>query len=113
MPAPYVFNSPDSLWLPGSYEASVEESIAGSPRWWLKRLCRELDARWDKMELFDRYYEGDHRIAYATAKFREAFGSLFSAFADNWCPIIVDASVERLVVEGFRFGGEQADAKAW
>jgi hypothetical protein len=114
MPAPYLNFSPASdLWLPGSYAASEEENTPGSPRWWLKRLCAELDERWSNMRLYDDYYEGRHRIAYATAKFREAFGSLFSAFSDNWCPIVIDASVERLVVEGFRFGGDKADTRAW
>jgi hypothetical protein len=114
MPAAYLtFDTPADLWLPGSYAASEEEQTPGSPRWWLKRLCTELDERWRDMAIYDDYYEGRHRVAYATAKFREAFGSLFRAFSDNWCPIVVDASVERLAVEGFRFGAEEADRAAW
>ncbi|MBA2504817.1 MAG: phage portal protein, partial [Thermoleophilaceae bacterium] len=38
----------------------------------------------------------------------------FSAIADNWCPLVVDSSAERLMVQGFRFGLEQsADDEAW
>lgn len=64
------------------------------------------------MAAFDAYYEGDHRLHFATAKFREAFGHLFQAIADNWMQIVVDSSVERLRVQGFRFG-DDADDDAW
>ena len=58
------------------------------------------------------YYNGDHPLQFATTKFREAFGNLFSAFADNWCQIVIDAPVERLQVVGFR-AGESTDEDAW
>jgi hypothetical protein len=66
------------------------------------------------MAVYDAYYEGDHRLHFATAKFREAFGHLFQAISDNWMQIVVDSSVERLRVQGFRFGDAQdADEDAW
>lgn len=66
------------------------------------------------MGVYDAYYEGDHVLHFATRKFRDAFGSLFAAIADNWCPLVVDSSVERLKVQGFRFnGGQSADDDAW
>jgi hypothetical protein len=66
------------------------------------------------MGVCDAYYEGDQRLAFATAKFREAFGALFSAVADNWMPIVVDSKSERLKVQGFRFGtAPGADQRAW
>jgi PAS domain-containing protein len=37
-------------------------------------------------------------------KFLDAFGGLFHAFADNWCPIVVGAVEERILVT-------QADGK--
>lgn len=88
----------------------------GSPEWWRDRLFSELCARRFAYSLYEAYYEGYHRLAFATSKFREAFGALFSAFADNWCELVIDASVERLAVTGFRFGQdapEQADKAAW
>lgn len=84
------------------------------PAEWLSLLERRLDARRPAIELADRYYRGDHKLAFATTKFREAFGNLFGAFADNWTQLVVDASVERLAVEGFRFGRDSsADDEAW
>jgi hypothetical protein len=89
-----------------------------TPASWLEVLNRRLDERWmrrlDGMGICDAYYEGDHSLAFATAKFREAFGILFGAIADNWCQLVVDSKVERLEVQGFRFGKKPgADDIAW
>ena len=47
------------------------------------------------------YYDGNHRLAFATESFREAFGGLFAAFAENMCPAVVDAVGDRLELIGF------------
>ena len=47
------------------------------------------------------YYRGEHRLAFATEKFRNAFGSLLKANADNLCPAVVDTVSDRLQVAGF------------
>jgi len=87
---------------------------AGSPRWWLKVLGCRLDAEQPKIRRADRYYDGNHDLKFATEKFRESFGKLFGTFSDNWCRIVVDATVERLTLIGFRFGDdERADGAAW
>lgn len=81
---------------------------------WLGLLEPYLAAQIGETDIYERYYAGNHRLAFATSKFREVFGALFGAFADNWCPLIVQASVERLQVTGFRFGTDtQSDADAW
>jgi hypothetical protein len=71
-----------------------------TPAAWLDLLSRASTragcASRTGMGVCDAYYEGDHRLAFATAKFREAFGSLFAAIADNWCQIVVDSKAERL-----------------
>src|SRR3954471_16873960 len=73
----------------------------GSPEWWRDRLLEVLLLRRTQTDVYEAYYEGHHRLAFATSPFREAFGNLFVAFADNWCDLVVDASVERIGVEGF------------
>jgi hypothetical protein len=80
-----------------------------------KALDVALQARIPTVEKFERYYRGDQRIIFATSKWRETFGALFAELADNWCQLVVDASVERLKIEGFRFGpdDDQADDEAW
>ncbi len=85
-----------------------------TPEAWLSRLEKKLEAQQREVRVYDDYYNGDHKLAFATLKFREAFGGLFNSFADNWCEIVVDAPVERLAIEGFRFGKDKpADEDAW
>lgn len=84
-----------------------------SPGAWLQALEGRLDARRGDIDLFTRYRDGNHRLRYATAKFRQAFAGLFNEFADNWCELVVEAPVERLKVQGFRFDGPEADKQAW
>jgi hypothetical protein len=86
-----------------------------TPASWLERLEKRLDDRWFRvMGRCDAYFEGDHNIAFATAQWREAFGSLLGPAVDNWCPLIVESSTERMEVQGFRFGKtSSADDAAW
>lgn len=85
-----------------------------TPEDWLKRLEPKLTAQQEEVERYEKYYNGEHQLLFATLKFRQAFGWLFQALADNWCELIVDAPIERLFIEGFRFGaGQPADDDAW
>lgn len=81
---------------------------------WRDALSKRMDARYWELRKFDDYYAGDHKLQFASTKFREAFGTLFSEFSDNFCELVVDAVEERLNVEGFRMGTDaQADVDAW
>lgn len=59
---------------------------------------RSKSARYAKSE---RYYDGDHDLAFATEKFQNTFGTLFREFALNLCPVICDAVRDKLRVTGF------------
>jgi hypothetical protein len=84
------------------------------PAEWRDTLLGALQARLPTIAKCEAYYIGQHRMAFTTAQFRATFGALFAAFADNWCDLVVDASAERLRVEGFRFGPDaSADDDAW
>jgi hypothetical protein len=83
-----------------------------TPQDWRDILLTRLDAQMARVAVPEAYYNGDHPLQFATTKFKEAFGALFSAFADNWCPIVVDAPVERLQIVGFRYGRD-ASSEAW
>lgn len=85
----------------------------GSPQWWLKRLERDLAIRAKTIARWNAYYEGDHELAFATERFKAAFGGQFRELADNWMALVVDSVEERLNVEGFRFGTDTADGDAW
>ena len=83
----------------------------------LKRLNKRLDEKQRRMQLYEDYYLGNHRLSFASSKFRQTFGNLFGALAVNFCLLVVDAERERLKIEGFRFGtgpeSEVADKEAW
>lgn len=49
----------------------------------------------------ERYYRGDHDLAFATEKFANTFGSLFREFALNLCPAVCDAVRDKLRITGF------------
>ena len=88
--------------------------IPGSPLDTATKLLVLLQNRENDLQKLQDYYDGKHRLAFSSQKFRNAFGGLFSAFADNWMPLVVDAVEERLNVEGFRYGDEpEADKAAW
>jgi hypothetical protein len=84
-----------------------------TPEQWRERLEHELEEAQPVVSLCSAYYAGQHRLQFATSKFREAFGDLFEAFATNWCGLVVDVAVERLGIQGFRFGDDDADDDAW
>jgi hypothetical protein len=94
----------------------VEQEPGPDVAYWLARLGAQLDIQTQDAVRYDRYYAGVHEMMFATPKFRETFGFLFGAFADNWCQVVVDSSLERLSVNGFRFGAKETyegDAAAW
>ena len=93
--------------------ADMEDESEG-PVQLIKRLETELTARQVTLQRLQDYHDGKHRLAFTSEKFRQAFGGMFSSFADNWCQLVVDAVEERLNVEGFRHGTDpNADADAW
>ena len=83
-----------------------------TPAGWLKLLNRKLDAQAAAVRLPEDYYNGRQRLAFATAKFREAFSRYFPPLANNWMRLIVEAPVSRLKVTGFRFDPDP-DTPSW
>jgi hypothetical protein len=63
---------------------------------------RSSATRYQKTE---RYYRGDHDLAFATEKFASTFGTLFREFAMNLCPAICDAVRDKLRIQGFGVNG--------
>lgn len=78
-------------------EARTPEQSQADITWALK----ELSARLAGWAITLDYYNGKHRLAFATDKWKTQFGTLFQAFADNLCPAVVNAAADRLQVGGF------------
>jgi hypothetical protein len=81
--------------------ATSEETRPGNPdiSWALDEFIE--NQRMQRIALFREYYYGEHRLAFATEKFRSVFGHLLRAFADNLCESVVDTFAERLEIQGF------------
>src|SRR6188508_821426 len=70
---------------------------------------REIKVRGTRYLLYRSYYDGDHRLAFATKDWTSQFGRLFAAFADNLCPAVVNAVRNRLSVTGFSIAGDEQE----
>src|SRR5580765_2615627 len=81
-----------------------------SPARWLSFMLGKLDAQAEAVRAPTDYYNGVHKLAFATAKFREAFARYFPPMANNWMKLVVDTPVSRLGVEGFRFDHDPTKA---
>jgi hypothetical protein len=69
--------------------------------WALGQFRNEPRSRLRNYALARDYYEGRHRMAFATGQFQTTFGELFQAVSDNLCPAVVDSLVDRLEIIGF------------
>jgi Phage portal protein, SPP1 Gp6-like len=82
--------------------------------WWRDTLIGRLEARRQLCDIYEDYYEGRHTLAFVPAKLREQVGHLLASTADNYLAMVVQASVERLAVQGFQTPGQpKADQDAW
>lgn len=72
-------------------------------KWAMKAFQDDRNPQYD---LYARYLAGDQPLAFATPRFRQAFGQLFDRLAYNRCEMIVDAHADRLQVSGFAASGE-------
>lgn len=90
-------------------DAAVE-----SPEWWLRRLHHELVLRQPSLSLFDAYYRGDHPLPWLPAQAQIEFARILKMTRSNLMGLVVDATAERLALEGFRLPGQEAaDAETW
>lgn len=67
-------------------------------RWAASAFSADVQQRY---ATYYQYMRGDHPLAFATQKFRSAFGSTLESFAYNRMPMIVDALADRMQITGF------------
>lgn len=92
---------------------SLRERI-GSPVWWADRLHTELRSRRSDVDLFRRYADGDHDDPTVEERASRAFRRILGLSKTNLSGLIIEATAERMAVQGFRFGDEPtADVDAW
>ncbi|MCX4547286.1 phage portal protein [Streptomyces sp. NBC_01500] len=79
----------------------------------LNRLYGKLKRRAGAAEVWSNYYNGNVPLKFASPEFRGQTGALFDDFSDNWCQVVPDATVERMVPIAFRLNDGTMDDKAW
>lgn len=92
-----------------------------SPIWWVKRLHKALlercrtDTNRLSIDDLDRYYRGmPKRLPWLPEQARDEFYRLLALTKSNYMGLVVDATAERLCVEGFRIGDDpDADDDTW
>ena len=73
-----------SRWASDAGDRGPPHRAAGSPEWWLARLLARLGHADSDLETFEAYYDGHQPLAFASQKFRDAFGSRFREFSSNF-----------------------------
>lgn len=95
----------------------IDSATPNSPGWWLNRLIVRLGERHERFDLLDQYYTGEAGVPVNTTKaVRQAYQRLMALAGTNFAELVVEAVRERMVVVGFRTGGdsdELGDKEAW
>ncbi|MFF4952287.1 phage portal protein [Streptomyces chattanoogensis] len=86
--------------------------MAESPVDIIIRLRAKLEKRKAAAKKWSDYYDGDRPLLFASPEFRSQTGGLFEGFSDNWCQVVPDATVERLMPMGFRLADGSIDRAA-
>jgi hypothetical protein len=93
----------------------TQPDVPLSPLWWVKRLHDQLKKQRETFELYDAYYQGrPPRMPWLPEQAQNEFARLLSLSNSNYMGLVVDAMVERQIVEGFRIGDElKGDMPTW
>lgn len=70
----------------------------------IKNKRPELDTLW-------AYANGEQPLRYSTNRLQEAFNDINAHFEINWCSVIVDATLDRIHLQGFDTRETAVDAK--
>jgi len=55
-----------------------------------------------------RYYDGPQPLRYSTERIKDAFADIHTHFEINWCTVIVDATLDRMILSGFNIKNNSA-----
>ena len=84
-----------------------------SPEWWVARLFKRLMERQSRIRRFDAYYRGEHPLPWLAPQAVTEFRRILRMTRANYMGLVVDAQVERMHIEGFRLGEQDADEDSW
>jgi len=77
----------------------------------LKYMLGKLSDEVNEAENYYKYYNGDHPLVYSTARLREIFNNTtLVTYIQNWCAVVVDASLDRLSFQGWDSSSETVNS---
>jgi hypothetical protein len=79
----------------------------------VRTMSDALDQRNAESMFLDRYYYGLHPMPWVHEKASDAYRKLLKQAVTNFPLMIVDSVADRLTVEGFRLGEQDADDMVW
>jgi hypothetical protein len=92
----------------------LEKPKPGEPMWWMDRLWKQLIERRRYVDKMRLYYSGQHPLPMIQDKAKPGFQKLLRQARSNYVGLVVDATAERLQVDGFRLGKKQVgDKELW
>ena len=83
----------------------LDPYIPAPPEQQLRNLQLILLERSRGYRTLENYYAGNHPNSYSTEGFNEVFGTQLRTFRDNWMRMVIESTVNRLCIQGFRTGG--------
>lgn len=86
-----------------------------TPLEWLARLGPKLLERLERVEYWERYYDGDHDLPAGPSQNKEAYRRFQRLARTNLCKLAVESKVHRMRVVGYRDGNarSQTDNPVW
>jgi hypothetical protein len=93
---------------PGGGESSLCEGGRVDDIDLAQKLALRLARRRVTLEKWDRYYKGEQPLAYMHPDLQRELAPRISQVVINWPQLVVDSVEERLDVEGFALGGDDA-----
>jgi hypothetical protein len=67
----------------------------------IERAVTMLLSKQEKCRKNQQYYDGTEPLVYSTERLREAFGDRLARFAENWCAVVVDSTLDRIELDEF------------
>ena len=67
----------------------------------LQKAFKAISDKRSRLDLLWRYVNGNQPLRYSTEKLRDAFGQINVHFEQNWCAVVLDAVLDRLVLKGW------------
>ena len=67
----------------------------------LEKAFKALTAKQGYLRTRWNYYDGNQPLKYSQERLSEVFGGVFATFRQNWCSVVVDCTLDRIVLKGF------------